>query len=336
MGDIKVSVIVPIYNVEPYLEECLLSLEKQTLTGIEVILVNDGSTDDSGVIARKYAEKNENFSLIERANGGLSAARNTGLDKASGEYVYFLDADDYLLDNTLQILYTKAKQGRLDVLKFVAYTFTEPFREFSWTSEGGYKYKGDYPGIYKGLDALQMFIDNDDASYPSCCLIFTKRETIEKNNLRFYEGIIHEDILFHWELLALSERVAILNEPLYCRRYRAGSITQASDRMKRIASLCVSAEAAEEFISLYPQVEGKTTSWYVMFFIHWMRGNWEQMSKKQQNSAESKNYFQRVKPIAKKYKNGGSISSKIFFINVGVYRIFRCTIKTVKKALHKA
>ena len=158
MEKIAVSVIVPIYNVAPWLEDCLTSLEKQTLKNIEVILVNDGSTDGSREIAARYAQRNGNFTLIDRENGGLSAARNTGLDRARGEYVYFLDSDDYLVENALEILYTKASQENLDVLIFSAYTFTDGCEDFRWDRE--YRYTGDYSGVYRGIDALGMVMKN--------------------------------------------------------------------------------------------------------------------------------------------------------------------------------
>ena len=179
MGNIAVSVIVPIYNVENYLAECLDSLERQTLKNIEVILVNDGSTNGSAEIAGKYVARNRNFSMIERENGGLSAARNTGMKTASGEYLYFLDSDDYLLDDALETLYAKAEAEQLDVLKFSAYCFAEPSREMAWTHERGYKYSGAYPDVYDGQTALRMFIDNHD-NYPSCCLCLMRRKSLWK------------------------------------------------------------------------------------------------------------------------------------------------------------
>ncbi len=97
LNRIKVSVIVPIYNVKDYLADCLDSLERQTIDSIEVIMVNDGSTDGSEVIAATYSDRNSNFKLVNRDNGGLSAARNTGLEYVTGEYVYFLDGDDSFL-----------------------------------------------------------------------------------------------------------------------------------------------------------------------------------------------------------------------------------------------
>lgn len=91
-----VSVVVPVYNTEPFLAECLHSLEKQTLTDIEIILVNDGSTDNSGRLLREYADKDARFVYVEQENQGLSAARNTGMEHASGHYLAFLDSDDWL------------------------------------------------------------------------------------------------------------------------------------------------------------------------------------------------------------------------------------------------
>ena len=311
INDIAVSVVVPIYNVESWLAECLDSLEKQTLKNIEVILVNDGSTDNSKTIAEQYASRNDNFTLISRKNGGLSAARNTGLDMATGEYIYFLDSDDYILEGTLERLYSISQKKNLDVLKFVAYMFMEPSRELNWTSGGGYKYKGQYPEIYKGIDALQMFIDNGDASYPSCCLIFSKREIIERNNLRFREGIVNEDNLFHWQLM--------LNEPLYCRRLRAGSITQTYDWLNRNRSMCISVEDADAFIEAHPEIKGLTTDRYVYFFISSMIENWKSMSREQRRSLENKEYFRRIKSIAKKYKKGGQFVTKLFFSIILLY-----------------
>ena len=242
-----VSVVVPIYNVENYLAECLDSLERQTLKNIEVIMVNDGSTDDSGKIAADYAKRIGNFILVNRKNGGLSAARNTGMDAAKGDYVYFIDRDDFLADNALEKLYTEAYCGNLDVLKFAAYTFTDGSKNYVWEKDNGYMYTGEYLGVYKGPDLIERFISNNDW-YASCCMMLTRKSFIDGSNLRFYEGIIHEDELFSFELVNLAERIAVLNEPLYYRRIRSGSITQKQDWTNTIRSLCICAEEADKFI----------------------------------------------------------------------------------------
>ena len=98
----KVSVIVPIYNVEDYLECCLDSILKQTYTNLEIILVNDGSTDSSLSICKKYLEKDNRIVIVDKSNGGLSDARNAGLENANGEYVMFVDSDDFLTENAVK------------------------------------------------------------------------------------------------------------------------------------------------------------------------------------------------------------------------------------------
>ena len=158
MDKVVISVIVPIYNVAEYLEECLSSLENQTFLDFEVIMVNDGSEDGSAEIAGRFERRNSHFVLINRENGGLSAARNTGLAAARGKYVYFLDSDDFLANDALETLYSYSEKKNLDVLKFAAYIFYDHEKDYQWIRENGYKYSGDYPDVYTGPDILQMFI----------------------------------------------------------------------------------------------------------------------------------------------------------------------------------
>ena len=105
----KVSVIVPVYNVEDYIRECLDSLINQTLTDIEIILVDDGSKDLSGTICDEYAKKDCRIKVIHKENGGQSSARNAGLKVSTGEYILFVDSDDYIVENTLETLLNEAK-----------------------------------------------------------------------------------------------------------------------------------------------------------------------------------------------------------------------------------
>lgn len=338
MNKLLVSVIVPIYNIADYLPECLNSLERQTLKDIEVILVNDGSTDNSEDIARTYAQKNANFKLVSRVNGGLSAARNTGLDIAQGEYVYFLDSDDYLENDAIEKLYKKAESECLDQLRFCAYTFDDGTTDYRWTresrEEGGYKYLGSYPSVTNGVDFYQKAIENGDY-YPSCCLILTRRSVIEENSLRFYEGILHEDNLFNFQLTTLCKRVAVLNEPLYYRRNRKGSITQSFDWLKRNRSMCISAIEADKFIEDHFHGKGIVANWQMNFFINSMLWQWEQMSKDNQDSKESKKYFAMIKPLIKKYVTGRSrIDFMLFYISYPLYRVYRRGRLTVGRVFH--
>ena len=326
MDKMLVSVIVPVYNVEEYLEECLSSQERQSFSGFEVILVNDGSTDRSGMIAKRFAEKNEHFILIEQKNGGLSSARNTGLSAARGDYVYFLDSDDYLSDDALEILYSSAQENNLDVLKFSAFTFHDHESDFTWQREKGYRYSGEYPEVYEGPELLQRCIENNDI-FPSCCLVFSRREKIEALGLRFCEGIVNEDNLFHYCLVSSSERVAVMNRPLYYRRFRRGSITSEPDRMNTIRSMCVSAEQAVSFIENRPQADCPADRWQIMFFVYTMLENWEKMPPAQQFSEEASEYFQRVRPFVNTYGAGGSRSLKLFYANRHVYKACKAVMK---------
>ena len=330
MGKIAVSVIVPIYNVAPWLDACLTSLEKQTLKDIEVIMVNDGSTDKSGKIAAGYAEKNSNFMLIDRENGGLSAARNTGMDMARGEYVYFLDSDDYLAENAIELLYAKAENEELDVLKFSAYTFTDGREDFRWGPE--YKYKGVYPDIMPGVEALSYFIKYNDY-FPNCGLIFSRKETIVNNGLRFCEGVIHEDNLFHYQLMAVSRRIAILNQPLHYKRVRAGSITTTPNYLYKHQSWCTIVKEAELFNKAHGAGTKLGNSRGFQTLMQLMINNWDSMPWDVKISAESNECLRAIKPILKKYNYAGKLSIRLYFIRPVLYRICKWSARTVKKVL---
>lgn len=323
MDKFAVSVIVPIYNVENYLRDCLVSLEKQTLNNIEVILVNDGSTDESEKVAKEFVERNDNFFLVNRDNGGLSAARNTGLDLASGEYIYFLDSDDFISDNALEMLYNKAKLYDLDQIRFSAYIFEDGTNDYQWVgnSQSGYKYTGDYPDIMTGVDFYKYSIKKKNY-YPSSCLIFTKKDVINNNNLRFLEGILHEDNLFNFELTIKCAKVSLINEPLYYRRYRKGSIMTSGNMLERIKSLCISSEQADAFIDSNIEIKDIIGRWQITILIYLMLDCWGKMTLEQQNSLECREYFSKVKYLIKKYKIK-NFSIYLFYFNKSFYRFFK-------------
>jgi len=223
--DKKVSVIIPVYNVEAYVEECLVSILKQTMQDWEMICVDDGGTDQSMEIVEKYAAQDERIRIVHQENAGLSAARNHGLRVAEGKYILFLDSDDYLKEETLECLLQKAEEENLDELFYSASVFyeSEEIAERQKMYDTYYKRVNDYLGVWTGRELFVRMNRNKELK-PSACLQLLKREFLSKYNLDFYEGIIHEDNLFTTKCLTLAERTGFVNKEFYMRRVREDSI----------------------------------------------------------------------------------------------------------------
>lgn len=229
-----VSVIIPIYNVEKYIRKCLDSVVNQTWKNLEIICVNDGTKDASMEIVEDFAKKDSRIVIINIENSGLSVARNTGLDRATGEYVYFLDSDDYLADNAIQTLAEQAASAEAEIVFFGAESVFET--EGLAVSQGGYatyyNRRGDYTGVYEGEKLFVDMMKNNDFK-PSACLIFLKRAFVNALNVRFYPGILHEDNLFTLQLIQGAERAVVLDMPLYKRLIRESSITSSEKSVRR-------------------------------------------------------------------------------------------------------
>ena len=248
MNAVKVSVVVPVYNVESYLRECLDSICAQTLEDIEIICVNDGSTDSSPSILRTYAEADKRIRIIDQENGGLSAARNSGMAAAVGEYLYFCDSDDYILKDTLAVLYREAKEKELDILLFSGESFFErPELE---------KKLGRYRDYYK-CEALscrsgaELFDElwRIDRFRPSIPLQFYRRQFLIEAQLSFMKGLISEDELFTPFALLKAQRAASTADVFYMRRFRADSIMTSAPKHQKFDSLfTIFAKLSAEYI----------------------------------------------------------------------------------------
>lgn len=236
-----VSVIIPIYKVEDYLEVCLDSVVGQTLTNIEIICVDDGTPDRSGEIAERYANEYTNIRVIHKENGGLSRARNAGLDIARGRYVYFLDSDDYLDLQALEGLYEKAEAEQLDIVYFNTVSFfeNEDIKSSNQNYLSYYDRKGDYSGVHTGQMMFTKMRKNLEF-FGSACLQMFRRSLIEENGLRFYNDIIHEDNLFSFKAAMLAKRVGYLDKAYYHRRVHGDSIVTAGKSMRNVEGYIVS------------------------------------------------------------------------------------------------
>lgn len=236
-----VSIIVPIYNVEQYLVECLDSLVNQTLQDIEIICVNDGSPDNSADIVRKYMQADSRIKLIEQENRGLSGARNAGLKVAKGEYVYFMDSDDWLEKDAMNVCYLAAIRGNVDVVLFDALSFVDGVEKYSEEIQNDYdrsKLLQSYANY--AMPAKQFFkqMIQTGAMRASVCLNFIRRDLLIKNDLTFEEGLIHEDELFTPQLYALASTMMYIPRMFFHRRVRPGSIMTSVKIEKTLESLC--------------------------------------------------------------------------------------------------
>ena len=221
----KVSVIIPVYNVERYLSECLDSVLQQSLCDIELICVNDGAEDGSLSILQEYASKNTNFTLLSQDNWGLSVARNTGVEFAKGKYLYFLDSDDKLCLEALEKLYKKSEENKLDVLYFDAESFfeNEKVREENKGYENYYRRHGNYETVVGGKTLFVKMVENNEYR-TSVQLHFINKNYYDQQQLSFVPGLLHEDNIFSFECMLNAERVAHIREALFLRRIRANSI----------------------------------------------------------------------------------------------------------------
>lgn len=226
-----VSVIIPVYNVEDYLCECVDSAINQTYKNLQIILVDDGSTDSSGKICDDYAEKDERISVVHQKNGGLSVARNTGLSNAKGKYIYFLDSDDYVVDNTIENLVSIADKDKSDIVFFDAVSFADtPDFTVKQNYIRKHKYKTD-----SGYNIFSAMCQNKEF-HSAVYLMLFKSDFIVNNNLKFAPGLLHEDMIFTYQALCFAKVVSQCDKTLYYRRYRKNSIMTSSKTKKHYES----------------------------------------------------------------------------------------------------
>lgn len=209
----KLSIIVPVYNTEKYIEKCLNSLVNQTLEDVEIILVNDGSTDGAKEIINNFCKIFPNKILcFDKENGGLSDARNFGIQKASGEYIGFVDSDDYIEENMYEEMYNMAKQENSDIVEC----------DFSWDFPN--KTKKDIGNAYNTTEDFFTF-----GRVMACNKIYRK-EIITANNIDFPYGLLYEDVEFFYKLIPYIKKTSHINKVFYHYVQRNNSIINSNDK----------------------------------------------------------------------------------------------------------
>lgn len=224
----RFSIVIPVYNVENYLRECLDSVMNQTYADYEVICVNDGSTDNSLSILEEYSNKNGNIYIIDQLNKGLSASRNIGIQRASGEYIFFLDSDDWIEPNTLKIL--AEKQSGEDLICFNGRRIFENGKTeesdagITDSNLSGWEYYNKYALVSRKFH------------FVCTVLRIYRKNFLFHHKLFFEEGIFHEDNLFTPIACYYAQTVKVIPDCLYVYRIREGSIT-TTENFKRIKDL---------------------------------------------------------------------------------------------------
>ena len=249
----EISVVIPVYNVEDYLKECLDSIVNQTFTDLEIICVNDGSKDNSLEILKEYAEKDDRIIVIDQENGGHAVATNVGMDKATGKYLFLMDSDDMLKLDALELTYNAAEEKDVDFVLFQAINYDDEKDQFYEAENYSMNKVADFVG-----ENVFSIEDIGELSFDIAVTPWTKlynREFIENSHIRFAEGLIFEDNIFFWEVLIQAQRIYFLREHLFYRRWYETSSTMAGD-LRFTDSIAINTMIIDVF-EKYGKLEGR-------------------------------------------------------------------------------
>ena len=225
-----ISIIIPVYNAEKYLVQCIESVLNQTYKNFEVVLVDDGSVDSSGRICDNYTSLYDFIKVIHKTNGGASSARNAGLKYISGEYLYFLDSDDWIENRALEKMIVCAYSEKADLVFFEAKTVDSNGLEIKGNYEYHEKYvTGDPSQIMRKMISNKEF-------HVGTPFFFLHRDIFRRNDLLFEEGIMYEDMIMSYQLFSFAYRAAHVHEKLYNRRFRENSVMTAKKSAKNLLS----------------------------------------------------------------------------------------------------
>lgn len=256
----KISIIVPVYNIETYLGECLSSLIAQTLEDIEIIIINDGSTDKGGDIAEQYAKSDSRISVFHTVHKGVSEARNRGIQEAQGTYITFVDGDDWILSEACDALFTYAETQQADIVLGNSM--------LRYNEDGTTKIFGDKRAAFMAEDILEgrkcfCNLCKTDSFLPMVCGNLYLKSFLEKYQLRFF-STYHEDEYFTPYALYYAERVTNFTQQFYFYRQRVDSIMHSDNLLERANSLFFIGKKLLEFLDQIKDTPENITSAYQM------------------------------------------------------------------------
>ena len=284
----QISIIIPVYNGEKHLEKALNSALNQSLENLEIILIDDGSTDKTSDIITQYAEKDSRIVALKNPqNKGLSYSRNLGIEKAKGEYLFFLDADDYLHPNAMESLYDQAKKDKLDVLQSKYILKTGKTKKIL---------PEDLELLPAPVDGISYFHQNFFVS-PTVWAKLYNTGFIKKEKIRFKDHI-YEDMPFSFEAIYKAKRIANNMMPAYIYQKQAGSITSRHTEQHFQDYLKVLKDLQAYFMN--PQMTDSLSTFPVHFYLFMARLSDNVI--KYGNKNQQKEVKKAVENLAKKYK----------------------------------
>lgn len=249
-----VSIIVPIYKVAPFIEKCVTSLLAQTYTDIEIILVDDGSPDECPAICDAFASQDSRVHVVHQQNGGLSAARNAGIEVASGDYLAFVDGDDFVSPDYIQVLLNACKQYNT---KMAACGYFEYYSEQRNTPVC----VPDTVVLSSQEAVLDIFTMKNQVQVMAWNKLYA-RELFEKTGIRYPVGKIHEDVFTTYRCCAAAEKVVCVNKPCYYYVQREGSIISQTFSPKRL-QLLDAVNSIKPFVEQYAPLYDEAYEYYV-------------------------------------------------------------------------
>lgn len=251
--DELITVIIPVYNVEQYLKKCIESIIFQTYQNLEIILVNDGSTDASGKICDLYEKKDSRIQVIHKENGGLSDARNAGLQIMSGAYLLFVDSDDYLSNDYIQLLYLAAKNNNAEIC-------VSDIVEFQGNVILKEKRQKPFLRTYTSEEALKVIFMQKEFDTSACGKLFLA--SLFKG-IFFQKGILYEDFDLIYKIVDQAEKIVFLNEAKYYYLHRPNSIMSSSFQTQKLVLIKI-AEEMLNFVEInYPNIRDAAIRRYV-------------------------------------------------------------------------
>lgn len=318
--DELISVIVPVYNVEKYIDKCIKSIISQDYTNLEIWLVDDGSTDSSGEVCDKYAESDQRIIVIHKDNGGLSDARNVALDRMQGKYVLFIDSDDYIEKNYISYLYMLLKDYQSDI----------SICNFKYVNEKGQILNNpeDTGKIvqYSKEEALDKILQGKEINTSAsmklyCCDIF--------KNIRYPKGKLYEDVATTYKTILRANRVVYGDYSGYVYLCRGGSITKRKFTEKRMDAIYNMEEMCSNIIKAYPNLQGKCM---VRLFEQYV-SVYSAAKNSTGNKIIEKQIFGKLKDMRKRANVRGK--NKVYSISIAIGKWLFDTIILVENSIQR-